>query len=248
LDQIAKPRSDLGVRTASGVVMMLIFGTAIFINGWVFKALLALVALGLLREWARLVAGFVKTAGGRAIWNLCGVGYILFATLTFYILNQFSLQAIFVPLAAIIATDVGAYFAGRTIGGPKIAPKISPSKTWSGLIGGGIGASLVAIFIGIPNLDLPEEIATCDDSVVYALLPQNLTDYATYILLGFVFAIIAQSGDFFESWMKRRAGVKDSGTLIPGHGGLLDRMDGLLAVLFAIGIIGFASGAFWLPA
>jgi phosphatidate cytidylyltransferase len=106
------------------------------------------------------------------------------------------------------ATDIGAYFAGRSFGGPKVAPKISPNKTWSGLIGGMVGALLLGG-------------ALCS----YADLPLHLA------LASPALAVIAQAGDFFESWMKRRAGVKDSGALIPGHGGVLDRLDGVVTAL-----------------
>jgi phosphatidate cytidylyltransferase len=130
----------------------------------------------------------------------------------------FSINAVLTLVAAVIATDVGAYFAGRTLGGPKIAPKISPSKTWAGLAGGMIGASVVLV-LGRGNNMVADAIAG-----------------------GMLLAVTAQAGDFFESWMKRRAGVKDSSHLIPGHGGLFDRVDGLLAVLFVGGLITMASG------
>jgi phosphatidate cytidylyltransferase len=108
------------------------------------------------------------------------------------------------------STDSFAYFAGRSIGGPKLAPRISPSKTWSGLIGGLIGAELVGALaaywlgLGIP-----------------------------FLYIGGLMGLIAQAGDLFESWLKRRAGVKDSGSLLPGHGGVLDRLDGFLPVVLA---------------
>ena len=110
-------------------------------------------------------------------------------------------------LATVWMTDIGAYFAGRAIGGPKLAPKLSPSKTWAGLIGGVALASLFAAFL----------------HWAYGL-PLRLT-IATPVL-----AVAAQAGDLFESWLKRRAGVKDSGNLLPGHGGVLDRLDGLVPV------------------
>ena len=122
-----KPRSDLGVRTASGVVMMLIAGAAIWVNGWLFKILLVAIVIGLLREWVRLVAGFAQSAPRRLIWNLCGAAYIGFATWTLYILRETQLLLALTPIIMVIAIDVGAYFAGRTFGGPKIAPRISPS-------------------------------------------------------------------------------------------------------------------------
>ncbi len=121
-------------------------------------------------------------------------------------------------LLAVIATDIGAYFAGRSIGGPKIAPSISPSKTWAGLAGGMAGAALV-LMLGRGNGMAAEAIGG-----------------------GAMLAIVAQAGDFFESWMKRRAGVKDSGKLIPGHGGLFDRVDGLLAVVFVGGVAAVGAG------
>ena len=108
------------------------------------------------------------------------------------------------------ATDIFAYFAGKSIGGPKLAPRISPAKTWAGLVGGVIGAGLC----GWLAADF------------FAL-------GAPFTWLGAPMAVIAQSGDLYESWVKRRCGVKDSGTILPGHGGVLDRVDGLMAVSVA---------------
>jgi phosphatidate cytidylyltransferase len=139
---------------------------------------------------------------------------------------------VLIPVLAVVATDIGAYFAGRTFGGPKIAPKISPSKTWSGLFGGMVGAGTVVsswMVWGMYHADSPTYDAAYNSVEMGA--------FVTFIIGAFI-AIIAQTGDFFESWMKRRAGVKDSGHLIPGHGGLFDRVDGLLAVLFVAGIFG----------
>jgi phosphatidate cytidylyltransferase len=124
-------------------------------------------------------------------------------------------KALFIPvLAAVIGTDIGAYFAGRTIGGPKIAPAISPSKTWAGLLGGMIGSALLF------TLAMRYEFGGS----------RNFDGFQSAIVAaGALIAVVAQAGDFFESWMKRRARVKDSGNLIPGHGGMFDRVDGLLA-------------------
>lgn len=108
------------------------------------------------------------------------------------------------------ATDIFAYFAGRSIGGPKLAPTISPNKTWSGLIGGMAGAAIVgALAASLLNLGAP------------------------FLYLGAPMGLLAQLGDLYESSVKRRHGVKDSGTLLPGHGGVLDRLDGLLPVVVA---------------
>ncbi|MEZ5825020.1 MAG: phosphatidate cytidylyltransferase [Geminicoccaceae bacterium] len=119
----------------------------------------------------------------------------------------------------VIATDSFAYFAGSSIGGAKLAPKISPGKTWSGLLGGCAGAA----FVG----------AVLASFVGFHALPAAM--------LGVFIALVSQAGDLFESWLKRRAGVKDSGNLIPGHGGLLDRLDGYMFALPVMALI-VASG------
>jgi phosphatidate cytidylyltransferase len=114
------------------------------------------------------------------------------------------------------ASDIGAYLAGRTFGGPRLAPRISPGKTWSGAIGGlviaGVVGCLVALAFGHEHPARALAIAT-------------------------LFSLIAQLGDLAESWLKRRFGVKDSGNLIPGHGGLLDRVDALLLAALAMGLL-----------
>ncbi len=227
----AKPRSDLGVRTLSGVVMMVIAIAAIWFGGYAFMALVVLVGIGVYFEFAKLVLAFTDSLAVIAIWLVGGLVYVTVACLTLLILNSpyLGMTGAMVLIGGVIGTDVGAYFAGRTFGGPKIAPKISPSKTWSGLIGGMIGASGVVAFFLVPAIDTSDPDATMSGALLSSFL------------YGSVLAIVAQSGDFFESWMKRRAGVKDSGSLIPGHGGLFDRTDGLIAVAFA-------SGLFMVPA
>ncbi|MDP1026192.1 phosphatidate cytidylyltransferase [Sphingomonas sp. KR1UV-12] len=110
-------------------------------------------------------------------------------------------------LALVWATDIGAFFAGRSLGGPKLAPRISPAKTWSGLIGGILLATAFAFAMHVGE-GLPFRLVL-----------------ATPLL-----AILAQGGDLLESWIKRRAGVKDSGNVLPGHGGVLDRLDGVVPV------------------
>jgi phosphatidate cytidylyltransferase len=133
-----------------------------------------------------------------------------------------------------VFTDTGAYFAGRAIGGPRIAPAISPSKTWAGLIGGMIAAA-AWVFVWV---------AAIDGTALDWLGPRfeiglNLSFANTLggIVLGAALAVVAQAGDFLESWLKRRAGVKDSSRLIPGHGGVLDRIDGLVPVAIVAGLI-----------
>lgn len=122
--------------------------------------------------------------------------------------------------ASVWATDIAAYFAGRKFGGPKMAPSISPNKTLSGLAGGVAGSAVAAA------------------AMAWAF---NFDYWSMYFFYGVILAMVAQVGDLFESFVKRRAGVKDSGTLIPGHGGLLDRIDGVLtaAPVFALMVAPF---------
>jgi phosphatidate cytidylyltransferase len=229
---LLKPRSDLGIRTLSSVAMMSVAILAIWLGGYAFMALVIAVGLGVFFEFSKLVLGFVQSLVPRIAWLLGGVIYVGLACFTLMLFSHpfFGMTPAILLIAGVIGTDVGAYFAGRTFGGPKIAPRISPSKTWSGLIGGilGAGVMMVAIQAGI-----------------YAFRGGNAGDGDVYLaygwfrlmLSGAALAMVAQMGDFFESWMKRRAGVKDSGRLIPGHGGLFDRTDGLIAVAFGVGLI-----------
>ena len=214
-------KSDLPTRALSAIVMLLIAGGALWFGGWVWAAFVAAVALGVLWEWWGLTCGFVASAAGRAAWLLGGFVYIGLAALTLFMLRVVPLPLgnilLFAIILAVIGTDVGAYFSGRTFGGPKIAPKISPSKTWSGLAGGMVGAAVALVLV--------------------TFRAEGFSDLGLKLLAGAMIAVIAQSGDFFESWMKRRARVKDASNLIPGHGGLFDRADGLLAVSFVLGLI-----------
>jgi phosphatidate cytidylyltransferase len=207
----ATPRSDLAVRTVSAVVMIAVAGTALWMGGVVFQFFVALVAFLVVLECRGLVTRFPDDGLTRGIWMAVGGVYAALGCASVLLLHE---RHLFIPLlAAVIGTDVGAYFAGRAIGGPKIAPAISPSKTWAGLAGGIAGS--VLLFTATLRLGPAGR-------VVGEALP-------LLIATGALIAIFAQAGDFFESWLKRRAGVKDSGTLIPGHGGMFDRVDGLLA-------------------
>ncbi len=148
----------------------------------------------------------------QALWLAGGTLYIGLGVLSFLWLRSIPDQGrtvIFWLLAVVWAVDIGAYFAGRGIGGPKLAPAISPNKTWAGLIGGAFCAALVS-------------------GIAAAWLQQPVV---WMVLVGAGLAVVAQAGDFLESWCKRRFGVKDSSNIIPGHGGILDRVDGLLAAL-----------------
>lgn len=224
-------QSELLLRVISAVVMVIIAGAALWLGGWFWIGLVALLAIGILWEWNRLTSAMGLTILGEALWMFIGVVYVGVAALGMAQIGE-TYAGWFVAIgfiAPIIAVDVGAYFAGRAIGGPKIAPSISPSKTWAGLAGGALAATLVALAVQyfVPEGELfgPPSPDGMGAMGVLAI-----------VAAGIVIAVLAQAGDFFESWMKRKAGVKDSSNLIPGHGGLFDRLDGFLAVFFVISL------------
>lgn len=235
-------KSDLGVRTASALVMVAVAGTALWLGGLIWSLFAVAIMLGVLWEWRTLAGGITPSPTQRGLWNFAGILYVGFATWTLVVLRMRPDGALNVLqiVSAVIATDVGAYFAGRTFGGPKIAPSISPSKTWAGLIGGMIASGLIFAGWGYYFQSAMESRLEVLNAGTVAAGPG--TGPWTFAAGGALVAMIAQAGDFFESWMKRRAGVKDSSHLIPGHGGLFDRLDGLLAVAFVLGVILLLSG------
>ena len=216
----AKP-SDLGVRTLSAIAMLAVAGAALWFGGIVWTVLVAAVGFGVIREFGQLIQKAGTPTLPQAGWALFAIIYAGLAAWTLIWLRQADIRLALLVIGLVIFTDVGAYFSGRTIGGPKIFPQTSPSKTWAGLLG---GVALAALFTGLMLKlwlgDVP--------------LVQHL--WWEIVALGGGLAIVAQLGDFFESWLKRRAGVKDSGNLIPGHGGIFDRVDGMLAVAFLLGL------------
>ena len=166
------------------------------------------------------VLGILFGAAARRVSAGWGFVYLAIPAFALMVLSWAYVGLVFWVMVATWATDIFAYFAGRAIGGPKLAPRISPNKTWAGLIGGMIGAGLAGWGVAyLFDLGMP------------------------FVWLGAPMAVAAQAGDLYESWVKRRAGVKDSGTLLPGHGGVLDRLDGLLAVSIATTLLLMAG--FW---
>ena len=200
--------------------MLAIVGTALWLGGVLFAGLVGLIAVGLLWEWWKLVQRFARSTLARIRWMLWGVIYVGTAAAALILFEMIDKGIVLTLIIIVVATDTGAYFVGRAIGGPKIAPRISPSKTWSGLVGGMASAAAAGILAFAQGAHL-----FSDGTGFGKPFPTGLA----VGLLAAILAVAAQMGDFFESWMKRRAGVKDSGTLLPGHGGLLDRADGLLA-------------------
>lgn len=196
--------SELFVRSLAGVAMMGVALACAVLGGYYFAVLVAAAATIMFYEWSRIVRGW------GAAWNIGGFVYALIPALALLWIRDRADDGLFLILWVFIltwATDIGAFFVGRAFGRAKLAPSISPNKTLAGLYGGMAGATLLAGgWALLAGLDL-------------ALL-----------VLAPLFALAAQAGDLFESWMKRRAGVKDSGNWLPGHGGFLDRLDGLVPV------------------
>lgn len=229
-----------------------------WLGGWPFAAMVAAAALLMLDEWRRITgclaampalaaaaagivaaliaaqaewaglgvlallsgaagaAALAQRGGGAATWAGLGVLYLGVPALAMVWLRQspeIGRAGILWLLAVVWATDIGAYYGGRTFGGPKLAPGISPNKTWSGLVSG-IAAAGAAGFAA---------------ALLAGWRPLTLA------LVSAVLAVAEQAGDLTESAIKRRFGVKDSGSIIPGHGGVLDRLDGTLAVAAAVG-------------
>ncbi len=187
--------------------MVAFFDNRTLVPNWIAFAVLALASLvlGLLSRRLAMISGFLYLAvPAFALLSLAWVWLVL--VLWLFVVTW--------------ATDILAYFAGRAIGGPKLAPRVSPNKTWAGLVGGMVGAGLLGWAA----------------ARYFEMEP-------IFHWLGAPMGLVAQAGDLYESWVKRRAGVKDSGSILPGHGGVLDRLDGLLAVALATTLLLMAG--FW---
>lgn len=260
--------SNLQLRIASATVLALAVLAVTFWGGLPSRILVSIAALAMLHEWIAmdrlgvdrrlvvvaftgltlslaamvvaypaalalllLAAGIVVAAVmarmiGQGRTAASGLAYAGLSGLALGYLrgdDHAGLLAILFLFAVVWATDIMAYFVGRAVGGPKLAPAISPGKTWSGAIGGAAGGLVAGVALAAA------------------------AGLGSLLLLGLVavlLSVVAQLGDLFESAVKRRNGVKDSGNLIPGHGGLLDRVDGLVAAAIALYLVGWLlSGA-----
>jgi phosphatidate cytidylyltransferase len=196
--------NELFVRTLTGVVLIAIALVAAIVGGDLFAYFVAAIATAMFFEWTRIVRGW------GAGWYLLGFIYAVLPAISLLWIRERDAHGLELLLWALIvtwSTDIGAYFAGRRFGRRKLAPAISPGKTFEGLYGGIAAATLIGgAWVLANGLGLP------------------------LLVLAPILALAAQGGDLFESGMKRRAGVKDSGAWLPGHGGVLDRLDGLVPV------------------
>ena len=230
----ARPRSDLAVRVASAAVMLLAAGIAFYFGGLVLDIFIGVAAAVALYEMLGLVTKAAGSPLAQGAGAIAGTLYIAAAALALILLPALLVALV---LAIVIATDTAAYFSGRKFGGPKIAPAISPSKTWAGLIGAMVASALLGGFaMGFIGM-----AAAAMASAYQGGLPWLAIGAGAGIGAGL--AVAAQAGDFLESWLKRKAGVKDSSNLIPGHGGVLDRIDGLLPVAIIAGVAARIAGA-----
>jgi len=257
--------SELLKRIASALVLAPGVIALVYVGGWAFTALIMLAAVLMTYEWARLVRGSHLNAdyvihaitaviavglagagmpllalGAAAVgvavavavviwrdegkrWPMIGFPYILLPCIAIVWLRsggEWGMVTLYWLLAVVWATDILAFVTGRTIGGPKLAPRFSPAKTWSGLLGGVAGAAVAgALTSVILGLEHPFILAAISGAT----------------------AVLAQIGDIAESALKRYANVKDSGALIPGHGGVLDRVDGLIFAAVATALVSLVS-------
>lgn len=196
---------------------------------------LAIDSLIVLAAAAGLLGLFMRSFNRqRAFWVTAGLLYCGLPIIALIWLRGLPVVGTIITiavLAVVWATDIGAYFTGRGVGGARLAPSVSPNKTWAGALGG-IAA---AVMTGAVFAKLAAGKATPGDmSFVRTLI--------VFVMVAAMLAVVAIAGDLFESWLKRRAGVKDSGNLLPGHGGVMDRLDGLVPVAVVAALLVAVSG------
>jgi phosphatidate cytidylyltransferase len=254
--------NNLLLRIVASLVMAPLAIAVAYLGGWLWTGLVTIAAIGLYIEWLAVIgarkprlvllgvlillgvgwvdAGHINSAyvsvlvglgilavaivaSDRRIWTAIGIGYALAASIGSSAVRLdpvWGFAALMLVLLVVWATDIGGYFAGRLIGGPKLWPLVSPKKTWAGAIGG------FAASLGV--------------AAMFAAFDLGKT--VPMLFLAAVLSIASQLGDLFESAVKRKFGVKDSSHIIPGHGGLMDRLDGFVAAIVLAAVFGFLRG------
>ena len=263
-------RSNLVLRIVSSLVLAPVAIAAAWFGGVVFVAFWTIAAVIVLWEWQTLVCGHdrnsVLTVGAAALigaaavlivgwfgiaialvalggfaiaalasrerrgWCVAGLVYaaaILIAPVLLRRDASFGFAAIMLLFVIVWLTDIAAYFAGRAIGGPKLMPRVSPKKTWSGAVGGTLAGVLGAV--GVAHMS-------------------SVASLAAVAGVALVISVVSQAGDLLESAIKRRFNTKDASQLIPGHGGLMDRLDGFVTAAVAGALIGLTHGGLHAPA
>ncbi len=210
--------NNLALRIVSAAVLAPLALLAAYLGGWPFAVFWGAAAIVVLWEWTMLVAG--------PGWIIAGIGYagvMLTAPMVLRADAELGFLAMLLLFAIVWTTDILGYFAGRALGGPKLLPAVSPKKTWSGAIAGALGAMIVAVLV-----------AGFFGSF----------DRAALAIIALLLSVVAQLGDLLESWVKRQFGAKDASQLIPGHGGVMDRLDGFWAAALVGCLIGLLRGGF----
>ncbi len=212
---------NLESRVRSSLVLMPVTLCAVIMGGIWFNLLVLVGAILMSFEWQAMTQNIEGDDAVKNKWRWRGVAYVaLFGASFLWLRNLDSGLWVMLWLMAVVwATDIAAYFTGRSLGGAKLAPSISPNKTWSGLVGGVVAAALIGMVFGIIS---------------------GMPSIGKLFFMSAITAIVSQGGDLLESHIKRLCRVKDSGDLIPGHGGILDRVDGFVtAAPFAVIMLWF---------
>jgi len=218
------------LRVISSVVLAPFALVVAYVGGIVFALFWTIAASIVLWEWTQLLKGARLEGRTFAGWLVAGVvyaGILLAAPLILRRDPALGFAAMLFVFAIVWVTDIAAYFAGRAIGGPKLWPAVSPKKTWSGAIGGTLGGIAAGLLV-----------AKMAGLVVAPMM----------VLVALGLSIVAQAGDLLESAIKRHFGAKDASQLIPGHGGLMDRLDGFLTAAAAAVMVGLLRGGLEGPA
>lgn len=214
------PKNNTKQRVISSIFLLPIAVYAIFFSKSLFLLLVIAMAILMTIEWIDMT----RNSSDEKRWRVIGFFYILIPLYSVYKLRLINNDIVFWMFSIIWVTDIFAFFSGRILGGKKLAPDISPNKTWSGLFGGVIASAVIGFISAF----------MFSGGVIF------------FVVVSIVLSLIEQVSDLIESKFKRIFGVKDSGNIIPGHGGVLDRLDGMMltapAVLFLVTVFSHQFG------